>query len=230
MLLPVRDNIRSAKPPIVNTAIIASCVVVFVWEIWASQTGQTHVVDSYALTPRELFSLRAYLSRGIWPAVPLVTSMFLHGGFLHVGGNMLFLWVFGDNVEDRMGHLKYLAFYLLCGVIASLAHALLHFRSDIPSLGASGAIAGVMGAYVVLFPRATIRGLLFVFLINLPAWLFIGYWFVLQLFSGVGSIGMPVGVAFFAHIGGFVAGVYLVRLFARTPGPGPRIRRFQVVD
>ncbi len=232
-MLPLKDDIRSTKPPIVNISIIAACIVVYVWELLALHQGRPDIVYNYAMVPRRLFSLHAYLVEGAGPALPLITSMFLHGGFFHIGVNMLFLWVFGDNVEDRMGHLRYLLFYLLCGVLAGLVHAVLYLYSDVPTLGASGAIAGVMGAYVLLFPGARIRGLvplfIFFFLTDLPAWLFIGFWFVLQLFQGLGSIGMPTSVAIFAHIGGFLAGMYLVRFFAQPPRRGPYIRRFEIV-
>lgn len=232
-MLPLKDDIRSTKPPVVNILIIAACIAVYVWELLIIHHGRPDIVYSYALVPRRLFSLHAYLAEGIGPAVPLFTSMFLHGGFFHIGVNMLFLWVFGDNVEARMGHLRYLLFYLLCGVLAGLLHAVLHFYSNVPTLGASGAVAGVMGAYVLLFPGARVRAFvplfIFFFLTDLPAWLFIGMWFVLQLLQGVGSILMPTGVAVFAHIGGFLAGLYLVRLFAAPPRRGPYIRRFEIV-
>ncbi len=152
-----------------------------------------------------------------WEAV--VVSMFLHGGWLHIGGNMLFLWVFGNNVEDKIGRIPYLAFYLFCGVVASAAQILTGMNSVIPSLGASGAIAGVLGAYLIMFPRRRVYSLvpiIFVFtLLPLPAILVLGFWFVLQFFSGVTALSSNVsgGVAYFAHIGGFVAGLVLALLF-----------------
>ncbi len=231
---PQGPDIRSTKPPIVNISIIAACIAVYVWELLALHQGRADIVYSYALVPRRLFSLHAYLAEGAAPVLSLITSMFLHGGFFHIGVNMLFLWVFGDNVEAWMGHLRYLLFYLLCGVLAGLLHAVLYFYSEVPTLGASGAIAGVMGAYVLLFPGARVRGLvplfIFFFLADLPAWLFIGMWFFLQLFQSIGSILMPTGVAVFAHIGGFLAGLYLVRLFAQRPRRGPYIRRFEIIS
>jgi membrane associated rhomboid family serine protease len=233
-VLPLKDNIPSARAPVVNVAIIAACILVFLWELAAGQHGLAALLSAYAFIPREFFSLHAYLTEGLWPAIPLVTSMFLHGGFLHIGVNMLFLWVFGDNVEDEMGPLRYLGFYLLCGVIASLAHAITNPLSALPSVGASGAIAGVMGAYIRLFPGATIRGLvpvLFLLLLaDVPAVVFIGFWFVLQLFSGVASIGAATGIAFFAHIGGFLAGLSLVPFFVQRRPGRPRIRRFEILE
>jgi len=153
--------------------------------------------------------------------------MFLHGGFMHIGSNMLFLWVFGDNVEDRLGHLRYLAFYLLCGLGASAAHIWFNWESSIPSVGASGAIAGVLAGYLLLFPSAQIRTLLFigvfVTVTRVPAILMIGFWFITQLLSGVAGLGQTeqtAGVAFWAHIGGFVVGLPLV-LALRPPARAP---------
>jgi membrane associated rhomboid family serine protease len=165
-----------------------------------------------------------------YPIVTLLTNMFMHGGWLHVAGNMLFLWIFGDNVEDAMGHLRYLAFYLLVGVIASLTHGVVDAASITPALGASGAVFGVMGAYIVLYPRATVvvfLGFLFIPL-PLPAWVMIGLAFVMDLFRGVSSLGVETasgGTAYFAHIGGFIAGAALVSLFMlgrRRPREGRR--------
>lgn len=147
---------------------------------------------------------------------PLVTSMFLHGGWLHLLGNMLFLWVFGRNVEDRLGHLLYFVFYMVCGVAAGLTHIIVNWGSTLPTIGASGAISGVMGAYIVLFPRSKVLTLIplifFFFTVRLPALLFLGYWFLLQFASGIGSLGEADqgGVAVWAHIGGFLIGAFLV--------------------
>lgn len=233
-MIPLRDNIRSVHFPVVNTAIIVGCVVVFIYQLVAPQA-----MHEYAFRPVYLASLSKFADVGS-PLVfgSLVLSIFMHGGLLHIGGNMLFLWVFGDNVEDRMGHLRYLIFYLLCGVLASLAHTFITLASTpisgvkaltIPMVGASGAIAGVLGAYYSLFKGAYVRALVplfFIFtVVDLPAGLFIIIWFIMQLFSGVGSLGMSTGVAFWAHIGGFLAGLYLVRLFVP-----PRRRRPRVID
>ncbi len=185
---------------------------------------------------RDLF-LVSFVPARFWAAplyppnlIRIVISMFLHGGWLHLGGNMLYLWIFGDNIEDRLGHFKYVIFYLLCGFMATMTHAVMNAGSRLPSIGASGAIAGVLGAYLILFPRArvttlipifvfiTIRELPFVFITirELPAVLVLGLWFVLQFFVGVASIGESAeatgGVAVFAHIGGFIAGMALVAL------------------
>jgi len=150
----------------------------------------------------------------------LVTSMFMHGGWGHLLGNLLFLWVFGNNIEDSMGHLRFFAFYLLTGLAAGVAHVLLSPRSGVPAVGASGAISGIMGAYILLYPRARVRTWIPpFFILHLSAWFFLGYWFVMQLFSGVVMLGVPSGeeggVAVWAHVGGFVAGLVLVKLFER---------------
>src|SRR5262245_38859854 len=157
----------------------------------------------------------------------LLSSMFMHGGFMHIAGNMLYLWIFGDNVEDRMGHLKYLIFYLLCGFLASATHIFFGPNSRIPSLGASGAIAGVLGAYLVLFPRQSVRVFQWGRIIEVPALIVIGIWGVLQFVSGFGSLaqaGESGGVAYMAHVGGFIAGIVLVFLFRNQAQP-PRYRR-----
>jgi membrane associated rhomboid family serine protease len=223
-MLPLRDNIRSLSFPYVNTALIAACVVVFFAQLSAPDGGQ-----SWAFVPRMLVSGRYLVGAGISGVLlAMLASTFMHSGFLHIAINMLFLWVFGDNVEDRMGHLRYLLFYLLCGMVAALAHSLFSGFSTVPIVGASGAIAGVLGAYLVLFRHSTIRALVillfFGFMVDLPAPVFLLYWFILQLFSGVATIMAPTGVAFWAHIGGFAAGYLLVRGFARRLRPPPSRR------
>lgn len=223
-MIPLRDNIRSSTTPVVNYVIIGACVAVWIAEL----TSPTHLAE-FAFRPGQLVSPQAWSEQGLINImVRIFTSMFMHdpGNPLHLGFNMLFLWVFGDNVEDRMGHTRYALFYLLCGVAAALAHSLLSFFSTVPVLGASGAIAGVLGAYFVLFKGATVRTLVPLFIIftvvDLPAVLFLGLWFIFQLFSGFGTIGgTGGGVAFWAHIGGFVAGMGLVRFFA-AGGRRPR--------
>jgi membrane associated rhomboid family serine protease len=147
----------------------------------------------------------------------LLVSMFMHGGLAHIFGNMLYLWIFGDNLEDRMGHLRYLVFYLVCGFAADMAHVLMNAHSYIPSLGASGAISGVLGGYILLFPNRKVRAIVFRFLTTIPAWAAIGIWFVFQLINGLGLLGQSSreggGVAYAAHVGGFIAGLLLVKVF-----------------
>jgi membrane associated rhomboid family serine protease len=211
-MIPLRDIIPSRTTPIVTISLITLNVLVFAYELSLGRAVDAFTL-SYALIPAA-FS---------WMTV--FTSMFLHGGFMHVAGNMLYLWIFGDNVEDRMGHGRFLVFYLLCGVAAALAQAITVSDSVVPMVGASGAIAGVMGAYFVLYPRSRIVALvpLFFFfqVIEVPAILFLGIWFLMQFLSGVGSIassirGAPAGgIAFWAHVAGFVAGISGVMVFRR---------------
>jgi len=220
-MLPLRDNIRSLSFPCINTGLIIACVVVFFAQFSAPDGG-----EAWAFRPDMLVSPHHWASRGIGGILlAILASTFMHSGFPHIGVNMLFLWVFGDNVEDRMGHLRYLMFYLVCGMAAALLHSLFSGFSPKPIVGASGAIAGVLGAYFVLFRSSMIRSLviLFIFpiLVALPAPLFILYWFILQLFAGVATIMAPTGVAFWAHIGGFAAGYLLVRRFVRPLRPPP---------
>ena len=214
-MLPLRDNIPSRTFPIVNVGIIIACVVVFFLQMGAGG-GVDWACIPGMLTPGD--------GPGVGPATTsLFLSMFMHGSVMHLVGNMLFLWVFGDNVEDRMGHLKYLVFYLATGVAATLAHsafALMTGTGHISLVGASGAIAGVLGAYLVLFRHARVRTLViffFITVVEIPAGFFLVYWFIIQVLS----IGAESGVAYLAHVGGFVAGWLLVRVMADTTQPRP---------
>jgi membrane associated rhomboid family serine protease len=211
-MIPLRDVIPSRTTPVVTIGLIALNVLVFLYQLSLGESVNDFILY-YGLIPAA-FS---------WVAV--LTSMFLHGGLLHVGGNMLYLWIFGDNVEDRMGHGRFLVFYVLCGVAAALAQTALNPDSVVPMVGASGAIAGVMGAYFVLYPHSRIVTLVPLFLffqvMEIPAIFFLGFWFLLQFLSGVGSIATAVGgepaggVAFWAHVAGFLAGVSGVIVFRR---------------
>ena len=211
-MIPLRDIIPSRTTPVVTISLITLNVLVFAYELSLGRAVEAFTLY-YALVPAA-FS---------WMTV--FTSMFLHGGFMHVAGNMLYLWIFGDNVEDRMGHGRFLVFYLLCGVSAALAQTITVPDSVVPMVGASGAIAGVMGAYFVLYPRSRIVALvpLFFFfqVIEVPAIFFLGIWFVMQFVNGIGSIassigGAPAGgIAFWAHVAGFVAGLTGVVVFRR---------------
>jgi len=204
-LIPLRDIIPSRTTPVVTISLIAVNVLVFIYELSLGRD-----VDAFTLY------------WGLVPAafswVAVFTSMFLHGGFMHVAGNMLYLWIFGDNVEDRMGHGRFLVFYLLCGVAAALAQTITAPDSVVPMVGASGAIAGVMGAYLIKFPRARIVTLVFIIVfvttVEIPAWIMLLWWFVIQLFSGLGSLANTNysggGIAWFAHVGGFVTGMLLM--------------------
>jgi membrane associated rhomboid family serine protease len=227
-VIPISDVAgRRRTFPIVNILLILVTIYVFVaYELMVpSEAALDRIVQAAGVVPRELLS-----GRDLPPFAPLgniyltlLTSMFLHGSLLHLGGNMLYLWVFGDNVEDSLGHLAYLAFYLLCGVIAGVVQAFVNAGSAIPSIGASGAIAGVLAGYLLRFPHAQVRTLVFLgpFIVfpRISAILLIVFWFALQLFSGVASLGMQSeqtsGVAFWAHIGGFLAGLVLINVFPR---------------
>jgi membrane associated rhomboid family serine protease len=225
-MIPLRDDNPRRTFPFVTYALIALNVLAFLWELSLGRALDQQIFNIAFIPAR-------FWIPGHWvaDAMTIVISMFLHGGFMHIGSNMLYLAIFGDNIEDRLGHTRYLLFYLLCGFGATLAHAVFSASSRIPAIGASGAIAGVLGAYLLLFPRARVMTLIpIVFLITireLPAVLILGLWFVLQLFSGVGSLGIPDaqdmgGVAYFAHIGGFVCGMLLIGVFGgfrRRPPP-----------
>ena len=213
-MIPLRDDIPSSTFPIVNYILIAINVIVFGFELSLGQSLNEYIFN-HAVIPAQAVSAGFTVEQ----FAKMTATMFFHGGWLHLLGNMLYLWIFGDNVEDSMGHFKYLVFYLLTGYLATFAHIFFFPHSNIPLVGASGAIAGVLGAYLVLFPRARVLTLVFVFvfiqIIYLPAILFLGLWFVLQLVSGAVSFGqVGQGVACWAHVGGFVAGIALVKIFA----------------
>jgi len=217
MFLPIKDLNPTRTFPFVNYALIAANILGYMIELsLVRQYGEGAIVGGFGLVPSRL------LADPGGEAFTVLTSMFMHGSLAHLAGNMLFLHIFGDNVEDALGHFRYLGFYLLSGLSAAAAQTLINLSSPGAMLGASGAIAGVLGAYIVLFPRAPILCLFFVFVISVPAWLEIGMWFGLNLLSGLSSLGVRElgGVAFFAHIGGFLAGLLLVR-----PLLGGRSRR-----
>jgi membrane associated rhomboid family serine protease len=206
-MFPIRDTLPSYSKPVVTTIIIAVNILIFLYEASLDPYTQNAFIEQYGLIPSH-FHISA-----------IFTSMFMHGGWLHVLGNMWFLWIFGDNIEDILGHEKYLMFYLLCGVVAALTQVFFNFDSRVPMVGASGAIAGVMGAYLVKFPHSRIVTLfffIFIVFLDVPAWLMLIYWFALQFFSGIGSIGDTTasqgGTAFFAHVGGFLAGIVLINV------------------
>jgi membrane associated rhomboid family serine protease len=219
-VIPLRDDIRSEKRPFVTWGLMAACVGAFIYQTMAEyqdpKAGEL-IVNAYGMIPRDIAS-----GHHLWT---LVTSMFLHGGFFHIIGNMLYLWIFGDNVEDAFGHFWFLVVYLFTGIAGSLLQIVLLPGSTIPTIGASGAISGVMGAYFVLFPRARVLTLIpiffFIRLIYLPAPLLLGFWILLQILYGCSSVpGTGGGVAYFAHIGGFVSGLILglvVRNRVRRP-------------
>jgi len=227
-VIPLRDRNPTRSTPIATVGLIAACFAVFGLELWVSFQGGDpaleRFLDDWGAVPARI---SAAIDRGDYfsaPMLGIVTSMFLHGGWLHILGNMLFLWIFGNNVEDRLGRVPFLAFYLLGGLVAGLSQVWIAPDSDVPLVGASGAIAAVLGVYFVLWPGARITSLVFLGffyqLAEVPALIVLGYWFVLQLLSGVTSLGAATaesGVAFFAHIGGFVVGM-AVGLVVRLTG------------
>jgi membrane associated rhomboid family serine protease len=212
-MIPLRDSQPSRTAPVVTIALIALNVFIFLHEWSLDDFSRNYFMHRYALIPAR------------FEASDLLTSMFLHGGWLHLIGNMWFLWIFGDNVEDILGRGKYLLFYLACGVAAALVHVAFHPDSRIPTVGASGAIAGVMGAYMLKFPHSRIVTLLPIFIffttVEIPAWIMLVYWFTIQVFSGVGDLAASTarggGIAWFAHAGGFLAGMLLVKLLPTKP-------------
>jgi len=213
MFIPLKDNNPSRTYPAVNITLLLANVVVFLYQLALPPNDQKLFILSNATIPAHI---TAFLGGHVGfeaAFLPLLTSMFLHSGFLHLAGNMLFLWIFGDNVEDAFGHLPYLFFYLTCGIGAELLHVLFNFDSTIPALGASGAISGVMGAYMVLYPRERILTLVFIFVVPIPAVFILGYWFLLQFLAGIDALGASAkgGVAVWAHVGGFLLGVLLTQ-------------------
>jgi membrane associated rhomboid family serine protease len=220
-MIPLRDSARSSSVPIVSYTIIAACAAVFLYTEAMSEEARAAFYAAYGAIPRVVVG-------GPWPqaGLGLLTYNFLHGSWLHLLGNMLYLWIFGDNVEDAMGRGRFVVFYLLSGAIAALVHILTQRASGVPLVGASGAIAGVLGAYLVLYPRARVLSLVFfgwfIRVVELPAMLVLSLWFILQVLEGLLSLASPdvVTVAFWAHVGGFIAGVALVRPFVSRPREG----------
>jgi len=211
-MFPIGDDNTSRRTvPLVTYALIALNVLFFFVEL----TGGDAFIGEWAFVPAR------FLANPLGDTLTLFTSMFMHAGWVHLGGNMLYLWIFGDNVEDRFGHIKFTIFYLLCGLAATFAQLAFSLESNVPNLGASGAIAGVLGAYILLFPQGKVRVLQGQRVIQVPALIVIGLWIVLQLFSGIGSIASTAqsgGVAYMAHIGGFVAGFALTFLLRGSRG------------
>ena len=220
-MIPLHDDNPTEINPIVTIALIVLCSLVFLYEASLPERVSEAFVFQYGAIPAAIFGHEAGLPEDA-VAVPftltLLTSMFLHGGWMHLIGNMLYLWIFGNNIEDVMGHVKFVIFYVACGLIAAMSHAITDPTSAVPMVGASGAISGVLGAYLLLFPHAQVMVLIplgvFTRTMYVPAGFVLGFWFVLQLLSGGMSLGQGGGgVAWFAHVGGFVAGMALIGVF-----------------
>ena len=210
-MIPLKDINPTKSFPFVNVMLISANVLVFFYQITLSPHAVKAFVMANATVPARLPAFLAGHASASAALFPLFSSMFLHGGLMHLLGNMLFLYIFGDNVEDAFGHIGYLFFYLLCGIGSGLIHVMFNWGSSVPALGASGAISGVMGAYAVMFPSHRILTFFFIFLIPVPAILILGYWFALQFVAGINGLGMATagGVAWWAHIGGFLMGVVI---------------------
>lgn len=217
-MIPYKDDNPTRTIPFVTVGLIAMNIFVFIVQLMA-EAEQADIAYSFGAIPSSMFGggpvqpIPAYLT--------IFSSMFMHGGFFHIGGNMLYLWIFGNNVEDTLGHMKFVFFYLFCGIAAALSHALLNPSSTVPMIGASGAISGVLGAYLVLFPHARVHTVVFlgffVQVIRVPALIVIGFWAIIQVLNGLIAQGMAGqgGVAWFAHVGGFIAGFILIRLWSK---------------
>lgn len=223
-MIPIRDINPSKTVPVVNYALIALNVFIYLTELL--QGGDmARFIYYYGLVPARysVTEIAAYFSFG-QQVFSFFSFMFLHGGFLHILGNMWFLYIFGDNVEDHLGPYRYLAFYLLCGISSGVSHMMLNIHSNIPVVGASGAIAGVMGAYLILYPHAKVLTLVPIIIIpfffELPAYVFMGIWFLIQFLSAAGSTGTATDIAWWAHIGGFLFGILFLRLMGRVPPTG----------
>ena len=218
-MIPLKDRNPRKRFPIVTVFLIAVNILVFFYELSLGIKLERFLFH-FSVTPNEIH--QALQSNIFRPFVfmTLITSIFLHGGWLHLGGNMLYLWIFGDNVEDKFGHIRFLVFYLLCGIAASALHIYIEPTSNVPTIGASGAISGILGAYIFMFPRARVLTLIPIFIFiqiaELPAYIILGFWFVLQFFNGIGSLrNATIGIGGVAHIGGFIAGLLLVIPFRK---------------
>lgn len=227
-MIPLHDDNPTEITPIMTIAFIVACVLVFFYQVSLPPRSGEMFVYQYGAIPAVIFGSAELPQQLV--ALPaygtLVSSMFLHGGWMHLIGNMLYLWIFGNNVEDVMGHIKFIIFYVLCGILAALSHAVIDPGSAVPMVGASGAISGILGAYILLYPHARVLLLIplgfFMHTVYVPAGVVLGLWFLMQLLSGGLSLGHEgAGIAFFAHIGGFIAGMVLIGLFKH-----PHVRFF----
>lgn len=220
-MIPIRDAIRSKTIPVINYLIIGTNIIVFFWQLIQGPYLED-IFFLYGIVPIRYsdpeISIRFTTLEQL---LPFITSMFLHGGFFHILGNMWFLHIFGDNIEDRLGHLRYLVFYFLCGIAAGVVHLYTNWESRLPTIGASGAISGIMGAYLILYPHSRILTLIPIFLffqfVEIPAFIFLGYWLLIQLFSAGITPKNVGGVAWWAHIGGFLSGLIFVKIFDVIP-------------
>ncbi len=227
-MLPIKDDQPRYSTPYITWFLIALNILIYLFQSMLDPRSGELFARQFGVVPAHLAAFLAGSPRYSLPviAVPFLTSMFLHASWVHVLGNMWFLYIFGDNIEDYLGHFKFLVFYLIAGLLAMVTQVAIYANSNIPTVGASGAIAGVLGAYFILYPRARVLTWFFVFIFYIPAWIMLGYWFVLQFFAGAAALSMAHpgrdvgGVAVWAHVGGFVAGVVMIKLFPE------RVRRY----
>ncbi len=216
-MIPLKDENPSNTVPVINVLLIVTNILVFIYMNYAAPLSTRSIIFKLGFIPYELFHFVDVNPKNLVP-IPLTifSAMFMHGGWLHLLSNMLYLWIFGDNIEDKLGHIRYLIFYIMCGITATLVHGFININSRIPTLGASGAIAGVLGAYMFLFPKARIKTFIFLGIffqiIHIPAVIILGYWILIQILSVYAEYGSKTGagIAWFAHIGGFIAGLVLI--------------------
>jgi membrane associated rhomboid family serine protease len=222
-VIPLKDNVPTRTLPIIAVSFIFVNILIFLWQRFALQGNASEMIyQYYGFVPHELIiSLTTQWSLVPYNVMTMFTSMFLHGGFLHLAGNMLYLWIFGNNIEDAFGHMRFIPFYILSGLVAAVFQLFYDPSSNVPMIGASGAISGVLGAYLVLYPYARIKTLIFFFVVELPAVVLLTIWFFVQVFY---STAMD-GVAWYAHIGGFIFGLLTAKLFARKSGRESRSPR-----
>jgi len=215
-VIPYKDDNPTQLFPFITIGIIILNIAVFISEL-ASRAGMNTITYAYGAIPYSLLTFES--QQPVHPALTVFSSMFMHGGLFHLGGNMLYLWIFGNNIEDRLGHVRFIIFYLFCGICAAYSHALTNPDSAIPMIGASGAVSGILGAYILLFPRANVHTLLFlgffITTVKIPALIVIGFWAIIQFLSGMVSSGLQNagGVAWFAHLGGFLIGLLTIKVW-----------------
>lgn len=218
-MIPFKDDNPVTIFPFVTIGLISLNTLIFIFQAF-HPVGTGEIVFAYGAVPNYLLTFKDV--QPIHPILTVFTSMFMHGGLFHIGGNMLYLWIFGNNIEDKLGHIRFIIFYLLSGVVAAYSHAITEPSSVIPMVGASGAVSGILGAYLLLFPRARIHTLIFlgffIQVIRLPALVVLGFWFVIQFINSILSRGLAEqgGVAWFAHIGGFLFGLFTIKVFLKT--------------
>ncbi len=220
--LPLFDDNPTNSKPFVSWFIILTCVLIYIWQCTLDDIGAKIILYKYGMIPSVLFNNYNQIPKEFLLKIPILsvfTSMFLHGGIMHLFSNMLYIWIFSDNVEDKMGKLKFILFYLLCGFFASVTQSFIDPTSNVPMIGASGGIAGILGAYIILFPKASVRVFLLIIIffriVSFPAWLVLGIWILIQFLNAPINITEDGGVAYFAHIGGFVSGMILIFLFKK---------------